>query len=66
MPAKSVTQVWPRHLVEAVRSELRGNARRDLLGWAYRTAEARVLSGKVSDQDKKRARLVLAVYSGEL
>lgn len=56
-----VIRQWPEQLVSAVRAELAGNARRDLLGWAHRTVDAHRLGGNVAKSDVQRARLVLAV-----
>lgn len=55
---------WPDALVSAVKAELAGNARRDLLGWAHRTVDAHAAGKAVSPADLARARLVLAIESG--
>lgn len=55
---------WPESLVAAVKAELAGNARRDLIGWAHRTVDANTAGRAVSSEDLDRARLVLDIESG--
>lgn len=54
---------WPAPLVAAIRTELEGNARRDLIGWAHRTVDAKAAKKPVSAEDLDRARLVLDLAS---
>jgi hypothetical protein len=54
---------WPEPLVAAIRAELQGNARRDLIGWAHRTVDAKATKKPVSAHDLERARLVLVLAS---
>lgn len=55
---------YPRELIEAVRRELAGNARRDLLGWAYRIEERHKAGQAIGRGDLDRARLVLSLNKG--
>ena len=57
---------WPESLLSAVRQELQGNARRDLLGWAHRTIAAVEKRQNVSKSDVERARVVLDIEAGVL
>ena len=55
----TTTTQWPPALVSAIRAELAGNARLDLLSWANR-----VLRESSSKDEFDRARLVLAIEGG--
>jgi hypothetical protein len=52
-------QKWPPALVDSIRAELAGNARRDILTWARR-----VLIKPPSSAELDRAKLVLELDKG--
>lgn len=55
----TATTQWPPALVAAIRAELAGNTRLDLLSWANR-----VLRESSSSDELAKARLVLAIDGG--
>lgn len=57
---------WPASLLAAIRAELQGDARRDLLGWAHRTVDAHAAKRPVASADLARAKLVLQVKRSEV
>lgn len=54
---------WPKAVIEAIRAELQGNARRDLVSWAHGVNNAKASGRKVSADDLDRARLVLDLWA---
>lgn len=54
---------WPSNVIAAIRAELQGNARRDLISWAHGIKNAKAAGRKVSPVDYDRAELVLNLWA---